>query len=72
MPTTTQRPPADQLLRSLSPHHRKILVATYFHRRTTREAAHRLGLTPEAAKSDLYHAMRDLSDKLRRATVARM
>ena len=37
-------------------------MATYFRRRTTREAARLLGLTPGAAKARLYQAMRDLSD----------
>lgn len=66
----TQRPPADLLLRNLPAQHRQIIVATYFHRRTTREAARQLGLTPDAAKRQLYHAMRDLSDMLTTARPA--
>jgi RNA polymerase sigma-70 factor (ECF subfamily) len=60
----TQRPPVELMLRSLPAQHREIIVATYFHRRTTREAARLLGLAPDAAKARLYQAMRDLSDLL--------
>ena len=56
MPPTTE-----VMLRSLPPQHREIIVVTYFHHRTTGEAATLLGLTPETAKARLYHAMRDLS-----------
>jgi RNA polymerase sigma-70 factor (ECF subfamily) len=56
MPPTTEA-----MLRSLPPQHREIIVATYFHHRTTGEAATLLGLTPTTAKARLYHAMRDLS-----------
>lgn len=58
----TGRPPVELMLRSLPPQHREIIVATYFRRRTTREAARLLGLAPDAAKARLYQAMRDLSD----------
>ena len=58
------RPPADLLLRKLQPHHREILVATYFRHRTTTEAARTLGLSPDAAKAHLYHAMRHLTELL--------
>jgi len=50
------------LLRRLAPEHREILVATYFCRRTTREAARALGLPPQTARVRLYRAMRELSD----------
>jgi RNA polymerase sigma-70 factor (ECF subfamily) len=53
--------PTELMLRNLPAQHREIIVATYFHRRTTREAAQLLGLAPEAAKARLYEAMRDLS-----------
>nr|WP_296069352.1 sigma factor-like helix-turn-helix DNA-binding protein [uncultured Actinoplanes sp.] len=56
-----RQPPVD-LLRRLAPEHREILVATYFRRRTTREAARALGLTPQTASMRLYRAMRELSD----------
>jgi len=49
------------MLRSLPAQHREIIVATYFRRRTTREAAEALGLAPAAATARLYEAMRDLS-----------
>jgi DNA-directed RNA polymerase specialized sigma24 family protein len=64
MPTRhaeTQRPPIELMLRNLPRRHREILVATYFHRRTTRAAARSLGLTPDTAKVRLYEAMRELS-----------
>ena len=35
----TQRPPVELMLRDLPAQHREIIVATYFRRRTTREAA---------------------------------
>jgi DNA-directed RNA polymerase specialized sigma24 family protein len=60
----TQRPPMERMLQSLPAQHREIIVATYFRRRTTREAARLLGLAPGAAKARLYQAMRDLSDML--------
>jgi RNA polymerase sigma-70 factor (ECF subfamily) len=50
------------MLRNLPDHHREIIVATYFGRRTTNEAARLLGLHPARAKIRLYQAMRDLSD----------
>jgi DNA-directed RNA polymerase specialized sigma24 family protein len=59
-----QRPPVELMLRNLPAQHREILVATYFQRRTTHEAARLLGLTPDAAKVLLYQAMRDLSDMI--------
>ena len=57
----TQRPPIELMLRSLTAAHREILVATYFERRTTREAALSLGLTTTDAKARLYDAMRELT-----------
>ena len=68
MPTRapTARPggPHPDLLQHLRAEHREILVATYFRRRTTREAAWQLGLPPDAVKARLYHAVRALSDLL--------
>ncbi|MFI5897933.1 sigma factor-like helix-turn-helix DNA-binding protein [Actinoplanes sp. NPDC051513] len=70
MPTThadpiegreTPRPPIELMLRDLPAPHREIIVATYFGRRTAREAADLLGLAPGEAKARLYEAMRDLS-----------
>jgi DNA-directed RNA polymerase specialized sigma24 family protein len=57
----TGPPTMEVMLRSLSAQHREIVVATYFHGRTTREAARVLGITPAAARARLYQAMRDLS-----------
>ena len=57
----TRPPPMEIMLRSLSAEHREIIVATYFRRRTTREAARALGLAPAVARARLYQAMRDLS-----------
>ena len=57
----TRKPPVDLLLRSLPPEQREIIIATYFHRRTTREAAQLLGLAPDVAKALVYQAMSDLS-----------
>jgi DNA-directed RNA polymerase specialized sigma24 family protein len=57
----TQRPAMELMLRNLPDQHREIIVATYFRRRTTCEAARLLGLTPAAARYRLYQAMRDLS-----------
>jgi DNA-directed RNA polymerase specialized sigma24 family protein len=56
-----RRPPIELMLRNLPAQHREIIVATYFRRRTTREAARRLGLTPPAASARLYQAMASLS-----------
>ncbi|WP_433305461.1 sigma factor-like helix-turn-helix DNA-binding protein [Actinoplanes sp. CA-030573] len=44
MPTTNEAPPMELMLRNLPARHREVIVATYFGRRTTREAAHLLGL----------------------------
>jgi hypothetical protein len=60
-PADTQRPPMEVLLRNLPAQHREIIVATYFRRRTAREAARDLGLSPAVAEARLYAAMRDLS-----------
>jgi DNA-directed RNA polymerase specialized sigma24 family protein len=64
MPIRQAAPPADQLLRALSPHHRDILVATYFRRRTTREAAQQLGIPHDTVRTQLYQAMRELTGLL--------
>ena len=56
-----QRPPMELMLQHLAAQHREIIVATYFRRRTTREAARTLGLAPAAATARLYQAMRELS-----------
>ncbi|MBM2615823.1 sigma-70 family RNA polymerase sigma factor [Actinoplanes sp. LDG1-06] len=73
MPT---RQPVEQMLRDLPPQQREILVATFFRRRTTREAAQQLGLAPEVARTRLYNAMCNLSDMIttggRERTAARL
>ena len=79
MPTTqaepiegreTRRPPIEMMLRDLPAPHREIIVATYFGRRTTREAADLLGLAPAEAKARLYEAMHDLSGMVMSAGTA--
>ena len=50
------------MLQSLPAQHREIIIATYFRRQTTPEAADQLGIAPDQAKARLYEAMRDLSD----------
>ena len=57
----TRKPPVDLLLRSLPAEQREIIIATFFLRRTTREAAQLLGLAPAEAKALVYQAMSDLS-----------
>jgi RNA polymerase sigma factor (sigma-70 family) len=60
----TQRPPMELMLRELPAPHREVLVATYFHRRTTREAAQLLGIPPAEVSARLYQAMRGLAGKI--------
>ena len=49
-----------QAMRDLTPSHREILLETYFHGRTTQEAADTLGLPLGTAKSRVYYALRAL------------
>ena len=65
---STRKAPVDFLLRSLPADQREIIIATYFHHRTTREAAEMLGLAPDVAKTLVYQAMSDLSDMVTIAT----
>ena len=58
----TQRLPGEIMLQSLPAQHREIIIATYFRRQTTPDAAQQLGLAPGIAEARLYQAMRDLSD----------
>ena len=51
----------ENLLRNLPAQHREVILATFFRRRTTGEAALHLGLAPVVVKSRLYEAMRALS-----------
>ena len=64
MPTRqeTRRPSMEEMLHRLPARHREVLVATFFHRRTTTEAARSLKLPPATVKARLYEAMRELSD----------
>jgi DNA-directed RNA polymerase specialized sigma24 family protein len=64
----TRKPPVDFLLQSLPAEQREIIIATYFHRQTTREAARLLGLAPDVAKTLVYQAMCDLSAMVTIAT----
>jgi DNA-directed RNA polymerase specialized sigma24 family protein len=53
--------PLEAILRDLLPADREILVATYFRRQTTRQAAQQLGITHEDARRRVYHATRQLT-----------
>jgi DNA-directed RNA polymerase specialized sigma24 family protein len=55
------RPPLESILRDLAAPHREILVATYFRRQTTRQAAQQLGITHDDARRRVYHATRELT-----------
>jgi DNA-directed RNA polymerase specialized sigma24 family protein len=56
------RLPGEIMLQSLAAEHREIIIATYFRRQTTPDAAQLLGLAPGIAEARLYQAMRDLSE----------
>jgi RNA polymerase sigma-70 factor (ECF subfamily) len=58
-----------QALRTLTPSHREILIETYFHGRTTQEAAASLGLPLGTAKSRVYYALRALRAALQQRGV---
>jgi len=58
-----------QALRTLTPSHREILLETYFHGRTTQEAAEVLGLPLGTAKSRVYYALRALRAALQQRGV---
>jgi RNA polymerase sigma-70 factor (ECF subfamily) len=58
-----------QALRTLTPSHREILLETYFHGRTTQEAADTLGLPHGTAKSRVYYALRALRAALQQRGV---
>ena len=58
-----------QALRTLTPSHREILLETYFHGRTTQEAATSLGLPLGTAKSRVYYALRALRAALQQRGV---
>jgi RNA polymerase sigma-70 factor (ECF subfamily) len=60
-----------QLLRTLRPAHREILVETYIEGRTVAEAAQRLGLPLGTAKSRIYYALSALRAALADQEVAR-
>ena len=53
--------PIEAIVRALPPEHREILVATYFRRQTTRQAARHLDISPEEARRRVYHATRELT-----------
>jgi len=53
--------PIEEILRALPPAHREILIATYFRRQTTRQAARQLDITHEDARRRVYHATRELT-----------
>jgi DNA-directed RNA polymerase specialized sigma24 family protein len=58
------RYPIEAILRALAPAHREILVATFFRRQTTRQAARQLGITDEDARRRVYHATRELTARV--------
>jgi RNA polymerase sigma-70 factor (ECF subfamily) len=58
-----------EALRTLTPSHREILLETYFHGRTTQEAADSLGLPHGTAKSRVYYALRALRAALQQRGV---
>ena len=63
--------PLEAILRALSPAHREILVATYFRRQTTRQAARQLDLTHTDARRRVYHATRELTAAVAAARMTR-
>lgn len=63
--------PIEAILRALPPAHREILVATYFRRQTTRQAARQLNITPEDARRRVYHATRELTAAVAAARTSR-
>jgi DNA-directed RNA polymerase specialized sigma24 family protein len=67
----TRKPPVDFLLQSLPAEQREMIIATYFQRRTTGEAAHLLGLAPDTAKTLVYQAMSDLTEMVTIASAPR-
>jgi RNA polymerase sigma-70 factor (ECF subfamily) len=62
----------EAILRALSPAHREILVATYFRRQTTRQAARQLDITDEDARRLVYHATRELTAAVVAARTSRL
>jgi DNA-directed RNA polymerase specialized sigma24 family protein len=63
--------PIEAILRALPPAHREILVATYFRRQTTRQAARQLNITHEDARRRVYHATRELTAAVAAARTSR-
>jgi RNA polymerase sigma factor (sigma-70 family) len=61
----------EEILRDLPPAHREILVATYFRRQTTRQAAQQLNITHEDARRRVYHATRELTAAIVAARLSR-
>jgi hypothetical protein len=57
----------EAIVHDLPPAHREILVATYFRRQTTRQAAQQLGITHEEGRRRVYHATRHLAAVLHAA-----
>ena len=53
--------PIEEILRDLPAAHREILIATYFRRQTTRQAARQLDITHEDARRLIYQATRELT-----------
>jgi RNA polymerase sigma-70 factor (ECF subfamily) len=57
-------------LRQLSPAHRAVIVECFYHDRTVREAAERLGVPAGTVKSRTYYALRALKVALEQRGVA--
>jgi DNA-directed RNA polymerase specialized sigma24 family protein len=62
--------PIEKILRALPRAHREILIATYFRRQTTREAAQQLNIPHEDARRRVYEATRELTGRVGAAKVS--
>ncbi len=50
----------EEAIRRLRPHHRDVLVKTYFHQRSSQELARELGIPEGTVRSRLFYALRSL------------
>jgi RNA polymerase sigma-70 factor (ECF subfamily) len=63
--------PIEEILHALPPAHREILIATFFRRQTTRQAARQLNISHEDARRRVYHATRELTAAVTAARASR-